>query len=323
MVKVGKNLFLSLVTFCLSEKGNAKQWEYIPIEERIAEHPVGLIVNIPQNELALSGDPALVSDPYAYENPYGLVGGVILDVLQSKREKKDHEEASPIQIALGNFDPTTPLNAGIQREIKSHPWIKPISEISSGITEIAANQVAIKKFSEKLIADVKCSYSLDRYFASVYVRCVVQVNSKDAYTSLPEKTRSSGKKALLSRSVESAIMLTNLSKDHDALKSRWIANSATTLRKSLSIALENAGELVIREISLTDNDIKAATNPNKSNYIDLISQSGVILDGKENLGEIKTGNFFIKSQQSIKPDTSGVLIVQFNGDLYRRQVISQ
>lgn len=320
-------LSLLVAVVCGTSPAVAAEWKAVPVEARDATRPMPVAVSLPQRELQIGGNP----DVGAVSNPYGLVGSLMLGAMMSAVDKRARAELEPVLGALGEFDASAPLMAGVRAGIADLPWLALASDSASSDSSGVARDALLDRAGGKHLVAVDCFYRLGLAFEAVFARCSVQVADKDA----PPDVRWRPGKLLLNRGVQSEVALD--AKDaarawndcytpelRASCRARWTDSNAKLLKQELGFALTRVGELVGKEISLGADEIDRARKPGSAAIHLAPLQVGYAVEGAANILDPGKGAGMWSGVKAalLAPDSDGVVVVKKDGSLYHKRVVT-
>lgn len=305
----------------------AAGWKVVPSEVRDPKMPLPVAVHLAQSELRIGVDPSMGPTP----NMYGLVGALMIGAMESGQSKKARAELEPVLRALGDYDAGAPLMAGMQNGMSSILWLSILTQAPLRDNSAEAKNALLDKASGNYLVDVDCSYNVGQSFEAIFSRCTIQIADKRIVGSSPD-TRWKPSKLLLDRAVQTEIRL-NMSTSstpiphcvgegrREICRAKWTENSASLMRKALTVGLEKLGKLVGRGIALSATEADITSQPKTNRILLSWFHSGPVLEGAENIVDVgRAEGFWTGAKAAIlKPDSDGTLIVEEDGGLYHKR----
>lgn len=323
-------LAAALAVFCAASSAVATEWKAVPLDARDPTKPMPVAINLAQRELHIGADPGLGPGT----NSYGLVGALMLGAIESAASKKARAEVEPLLGALGEFNASAPLMAGVRAGISDIPWLAITSGSTSTDNSEAAKDSMLNRVSGNYLVYADCLYRIAQSFESIFARCSVQIANKIVPASSSGARWKAGK-LLVNRAVQSEVALfTNqavppyqdcyTSERRAACRSRWMENSAALLKKELTFALTQVGKLVGKEISLGAGELEKAKKPGSAEIVLSPSHIGYALEGAANVQSPgKRAGFWAGLKPAIlAPNSDGVVVVEADGSLYHKRVVT-
>lgn len=304
----------------------AAEWKTVPIELRDPNTPIPIAIYLPQDELLIGVDPLL---KYS-SGSHGLVGDLMLDVIESSANKKAGAEVEPVLDALGEFDASVPLMSGIRAEISISPWLTLLTDTPAIDDSEDTKNSLLAQVTGNYLVDVDCAYRIGREFEAIYATCSLQIVDKRLTSN-----RWKPGNLLFNQMVQSEVALDIAhaprpipscygSERRAWCRSQWTKDSAAKLRDELTIALTKVGNLVGKRIRLSGEQADTSSL-SKDTLIRLApSHSGFALQGAANVQDPgkRPGMWSGFKPAVLAPDSDGVVLVTDDGSLYHKRVVT-
>lgn len=304
-----RGVAFATVLFATSSGAHADSWwEIIPADVRTSARPLEMVVHVAQDSLRAGRDPADGGQARA-----GLLAELFKSQIQSALLTGAEKGLASSQDALTATGADAALMEGIRHGLSSASWIKLSDGTPLRDNTITAKSALLDEAKGASLLDVDCSYNISQRFHAVYAYCLVQIASKATPTGNPADRWKPGH-LLYSRPVEAEIELAHPAKSVGGRREQWTANSGALLRKGLDLALRNVGELVGRQLQLSQTDLDTAKANPQERIVDAYvgtaySHQGHILDGSENILERVSPNAGGRLLL-FKPNAGGVILLE-------------
>jgi hypothetical protein len=323
----GCSLVLVTAVVLFSPSAQAKTWKVVPEEVRSSVAPISLLLRVRQSGLGAGPNPAEMRDVqsgnYTVPGAIGSVlGGFIVGAVESGRAKTSAAEIVPLLNALRSFDADSFLVQGIQNGLKGRDWLRLSSTSALRSYSLESSRDVLSAAPGPYLADVDCGYRISREFQAIYVRCSIGVIPKNAQQAVRADGTWNSQKLIYQSAVQYEFAINNFAGSRPERIEQWRGSDAALLRQGLTVALVQCGELVGRQLSLTDAEIKAINRPG-ARHVKLAAvfktmayaHPGTVVEGESNIIGYRSVGLSPKGVV-IRPDSDGLLMLDDYGSLH-------